>query len=320
MQNRWLVAWRAVRRVQARASRNRLTLLAAGVAFYALLSLVPGLVALISIYALLFDPADVQRQMLDALDGAPDEVRTFVASQMADIAARDSGTAITSIVIGIVVALWSASGGMGHLLAAIDAARGGIDRRHGVHKRGAALVVTIVAIGYALVLLAILTFVPTLLASLDLAGEIVLRPISWVLLVMALVVGLNLLYRVGPARSGRPWFHVSRGVVVAVVLWSAGSIGFSIYTANFSSYNETYGSLAAVVVVMLWLFISAYAIILGAEVNADVQRRRDAHSVAEHDEMSEGGELLLAAEDDGEGIARLTDSVDHVREQPTIGP
>ena len=117
MQNRWLVAWRAVLRVQARASRNRLTLLAAGVAFYALLSLVPGLVALISIYALLFDPADVQRQMLDALDGAPDEVRTFVASQMADIAARDSGTAITSIVIGIVVALWSASGGMGHLLA-----------------------------------------------------------------------------------------------------------------------------------------------------------------------------------------------------------
>jgi len=104
-------------------------------------------------------------------------------------------------------------------------------------------------------------------------------------------------------------------VFVALVLWMAGSIGFSIYTANFSSYNETYGSLAAVVVVMLWLFISAYAIILGAEVNADVLRRRE----ASHD-GSEGGEILFDAEDHIERVADVPDAVDDVTEQPAIRP
>jgi len=312
MSGSWREFWRTARRVQARSSRNRTTLLAAGVAFYAMLSLVPGLVALISLYGLVSNPDDVQRQMSNLFDGAPDEVRNFVASQMADIAKRDSGTAITSIVIGLVAALWSASGGVHHLLGAIDAARGGVDRRHGLHKRGAALVVTVVAIVYSIVLLAVLTFVPTTLASLDLGGEIALRLLSWVVLLVALVIGLNLLYRVGPAHRRRPWFHISRGVVVALVLWMAGSIGFSIYTANFSSYNETYGSLAAVIVVMLWLFISAYAIILGAEVNADAQRRHDAAS-------SECGEILLDTEHDGERVADGPDAIDDRREHPAIG-
>lgn len=316
MRVRWRRWWRGVRRVQARSSRNRSTLLAAGVAFYALLALVPGLVALLSLYGLLFDPKDVERQVLSALDGAPFEVRSFVSSQLADIAKRDSGTAITSIAVGILAALWSASGGMGHLLAAIDAARGGVDRRNGVRKRAAALVVTLGAMGFAIAALVVLTFLPSLLSSLDIGlGALALRVLSWLMLLFALVVGLTLLYRVGPVASGRRWFHISAGVVVALSLWLVGSIGFSIYTANFASYNETYGSLGAVVVVMLWLFISSYAIILGAEVNADRQRRSEARSWS-----SEYGEVLLDTDQHIERITGFSDAVDDGGERPPIGP
>lgn len=308
---RW---WRAVGRVQARSSRNRSPLLAAGVAFYALLALVPGLVALLSLYGLIFDPADVQRQMANAFDGAPFEVRNFLATQMADIANRDSGTALVNIAVGILVALFSASGGMGHLLGAIDATRGSLDRRNFVRKRGTAIIVTVAGTGMALVALALLTFVPELLSSLDVGGELVIRLLSWVLLLVTLTIGLGLLYRVGPSVHRTPWFHLSPGVVVAMLLWTFGSVGFSIYTSNFSSYNETYGSIGAVVVLMLWLFISAYAIILGAEVNADAQRRADVESSS-----SEHGELLFDTEDEGEGISGLLHPVDDRPEQPSVG-
>lgn len=259
--------------MQQRSTRHRTTLLSAGVAFYALLALVPGLFAVLSLFGLLSDSKTVRPRVLDALEGTPEEVKAFIATQLSDIADNSSGTAITSIALSLLVSLWSASGGVGHLLAAIEVANGDVERRNMFRRRGTAIVVTLGAVLFAVVSFLVLTILPSVLTAVNIGDAgILVRIVSWTLLLGGMISGLSVIYRVGHAPNGRPkrsWLHPSMGAVVATVMWMFGSLGFSIYTENFASYNKIYGSLGAVVVVLLWLFISAYAVISGAEVDAN---------------------------------------------------
>lgn len=260
-------------RTRVEFTRDRAPLLAAGLAFYALLALVPALVALISIYGLVADPSEVDRQVEDWLGAAPQEVRELLSSQLASIT-RDAGTAAgLGVVIGILVALWSASSGMAHLIETVNIAYDEEETRGFVRRRGLALLLTVGAIVFVLFAVGLIAVLPALLDEVGTVGRWAALVARWVLLLAGMMVALSVVYRYGPDRDEPRWSWTSPGAIVATLLWIAASALFAVYTANFASYNETYGSLGAVVVLMLWLFITALCVIIGAELNAELERQ-----------------------------------------------
>jgi membrane protein len=262
-------------RVKSQMKTDDVPLLAAGVAFFALLALVPTLAALVSLYGLVADPAEIQRNIEDVLAAAPQEVRDLVTSQLhALVDSSPSGLKIGAIA-GLVVALWSASSGVKHLIGAINLAYDEEETRGFVKLRGLSLIMTVVGIAVMALAVAGLVVLPHALDDQGTVGvaRALLMVVRWPVFAVLGLVGLALIYRYAPDRDAPRWQWVSPGAVFAVVVWVIASILFSLYTANFGQYNETYGALGAVVVVMLWLYITAYVVITGAEINAELERQ-----------------------------------------------
>ena len=262
-------------RVKAEAKDDNVTLLSAGVAFYSLLALFPGLAAMISIYAMIANPDEVQRQVLKALAAAPAEVRDLVSTQISSIATSSGATTSIAAIIGIITAIWAASAGTGHLMDALNVAYDERETRGFLKRKGIALGFTGGAIVFLVVAFGLIALLPALLAKtgLGLFGRVFASLVRWVVLYAAMIVGLAILYRYAPDRDEPRWRWASPGAALAALIWTLGSILFSLYTANFAKYNKTYGSLGAVVVLMLWLYLTALAVIIGAEVNSEVERQ-----------------------------------------------
>jgi membrane protein len=261
----------------AQAKEDRLVLLSAGVAFFGLLALVPGLVALVSVYGLVADPADVSRHVEDLLGAAPSEVQDFAEQQLRSVAAGAGGATGVGLAVSVVVALWSASSGMKQLVEALNATYDEQEGRGFVRVRGLALLLTIGAVLFVVVAVGVIAVVPALVP-----GPVAL--LRWPLLGAAFVAALAVLYRVAPSRDEPDWRWVTPGALVATALWLVASALFSIYVANFGSYNETYGSLGGIVVVMLWLFLTAASVLVGAELDAELERQTVADSTHGPDE------------------------------------
>jgi membrane protein len=261
-------------RLKVQLKEDDVPLLAAGVAFFALLALVPTLVAVVSLYGLVADPSDVQRTVDDTLQAAPAEVRNLVSSQLESVIDSSPSGLRIGVFVGLALALWSASSGMKHLMGALTLAYDEVDDRKFLRLRGLALLLTVGAIVVALLALAGMV-VPDGLDDSGSTGTLrtVLQFARWPVLAVVVVLALSVLYRWAPDRDAARWRWVSPGALLATAVWLVASIGFSIYTANFGSYNETYGALGAIVVLMLWLYITAYAVILGAELNCELERQ-----------------------------------------------
>ena len=267
--------WRDVLlRVKVESKRDHVVLLAAGVAFFGMLALVPALIALLSIYGLVADPDRIDEQIVDALSAAPAEVRDLVSQQVRDIGDASSG-AVLAVVGGLLLALWSASSGMKNLIEAINAAYDEEETRGFVKLRSLSLGFTLGAIVFLVVAFAAIALLPALLAEsgLGTAGRIVVSVARFVVLFVGMLFALAVLYRYGPDRREPKWSWASPGAVLAAVGWLLGSLLFSVYAANFGKYNETYGTLGAVVVVLLWLLLTALVVILGAELNCELERQ-----------------------------------------------
>jgi len=253
-------------RTATEAKNDQLSLLASGVAFYALLALVPGLVTLVSIYGLVADPADAAGHVRDLLGTAPGEVRDFVEQQLTSVAEGDASAAGLGLLLGLAAALWSASSGMKHLIDALNAAYDEEEGRGLVKVRLLSLALTVGAVVFVVAAIGVITVVPAVVE-----GPLAL--LRWPVLAAAFVGALAVLYRYGPSRDEPEWHWTTPGAILATVLWIAGSGLFSLYVGSFGSYNETYGSLGGVVVVMLWLFLTAAAVLLGAELDAELERQ-----------------------------------------------
>jgi membrane protein len=253
-----------------RVREHKLTLVAAGVAFYAFLAFVPALIAFISIYGLVADPNDVTRQVQDVASALPREVQDFLVFQLTSIInANTAGVSIT-LVIAIALALWSASGGMAALVTGIHVAHERDEPRSFVIKRGKALGLTLGAIVFLGVVIFVIAAVPPLLAhaGLGTAGRIVFGVVRWPILGAVMIVGIGILYRFSMKDGPRGWLGVvTPGAVVAMLGWLIVSGLFAVYTANFSSYSKTYGALASIVVLLLWLWLSSLLVLIGAEVD-----------------------------------------------------
>jgi membrane protein len=254
----------------ARLREHNLTLVSAGVAFYAFLAFVPSLIALVSIYGLVANPDDVERQIDDLAGALPDDVRMFITSQLTAITEANRAGVSLTLLVAIALALWSASSGMAALITGLHVAHEEDEPKSFVAKRGKALVFTLGAVVVLVAIIWTLTFLPAFIENVGLgdAGRLVFGLVRWPVLAALMILALGLLYRIAVSRP-EPGRLVTPGAIFGMALWLVVSLLFAFYTANFSSYSETYGALLATIVIMLlWLFLSALAVLLGAEVDA----------------------------------------------------
>lgn len=262
-------------RVRIEVKRDRVMLLSAAVAFHALLAMVPALVAIVSLYGLIADPSSIDRQVNDWLGTAPREVRALVSSQLKSITENAGAAAGLAVVIGIIVALWSASTGVAHLIEATNIAYDEEETRGFVARRGLALILTAGAVVFMLSALALIAVLPAMLADTGLGtfATALVGVLRWLLLIVGMMLALSVLYRYAPDRNHPRWTWTSPGALLGTLLWVLASTCFALYTANLGKYNETYGSLGTVVVLMLWLFFTVLCVIVGAELNAEMERQ-----------------------------------------------
>lgn len=256
------------------ASIDQVPLLAAGVAFFTFLSLFPALIALVTLYGLIADPATISQQIGSLTQNMPEGARDLIETQVKGLVDKPTTLGV-SLVISLLVALWSASGGMGQLITAVNAAYDEEENRGFVKRKLLALGLTIGAIVFMVLMIALVAVVPVLLGALadSTLVRFALGAAKWVLLVILVTAALAVLYRLAPNRDAPQMKWVSVGAGVATVLWVIASIGFTVYVTNFGSYAKTYGALAGVIVLLLWLWITCYAVLLGAEINAESEQQ-----------------------------------------------
>jgi membrane protein len=268
--------WRdIVLRVKAEANKDNMDMVAVGVAFYALMAIFPALIALISLYGWFADPMQVEQQMASLAGVLPQNAQSLLNTQMKNIASGAESALGIGAIAGFLFTLWSASKGMKALFTALNIAYDEEEKRGFITLNALALILTLGALVFGIVALALIAVLPALLGQLGLQAiaRVAVSLVRWPLLAVAVMVALAVLYRYGPSRDRPRWNWVSWGAVVATVLWLVASILFSVYVANFGSYNETYGSLGAVVVLLMWLYLSAYIFLMGAELNSEMEHQ-----------------------------------------------
>ncbi|WP_228394938.1 YihY/virulence factor BrkB family protein [Modestobacter roseus] len=268
----WL---QVVKRAWAENNADNMPIIAGGVAFFAFLAIFPTLIATISIYGLVADPDTVQSQISSLSDQLPREAATLISDQLSDIVSNSGGALTISLVVSILGALWSASGGTGNLLKAVNIAYDEVETRNFVKLRALSLLLTLGAIVFVLITFSLVAVLPVVLDALPLGvvGTVLSQVLRWLLLLGVMAGALAVLYRVAPDRDAPQLKWVSLGSVVVTVVWALVSLGFSLYVNNFGSYDQTYGAIAGVIVLMLWLYLTCYLVLFGAEINAETEHQ-----------------------------------------------
>jgi membrane protein len=271
--------WQVVRRAFKEGSDDHVPMLAGGVAYFAFLAIFPALIAAITLYGLIADPAEVADQVRSLAGMLPQETQPLIVNQLNSLVSTSGGALGVGLVVSLLAALWSASSATGNLIQAVNLAYDEEETRGFLKMRAIALLLTLGAIVFMLVTLTLVAVVPPLLDALPIgtAGRVVAQVVRWVLLLAMVITALAVVYRAAPDRDAPRFSWVSVGALVAAALWLIGSALFSVYVNYFGSYNKTYGALAGVVVLMLWLYLTSYIVLLGAEINAEAERqtRRD---------------------------------------------
>lgn len=258
--------WKQVaRRTMQQLKSDNVPVVAGGVAYYSFLALVPALAAVVAIYGLVASPADVGRQLEGLFSALPNDAARLLQEQLRSITAQESGGLGAAAVVGILGSLWSASKGMQALIASLNIAYDEEESRKGLKLRAITLGMTVALVVAATGLVAVML----VLGNLGVVGGV----LRWPLLFAALVVGLAVLYRYAPDRDDPAWRWVTPGALLAATLVVAGSFGFALYVNRFGKYSETYGSLGAIVVLLLWLNLTAYVVVFGAEFDAELERQ-----------------------------------------------
>ncbi|MGA0607061.1 YihY/virulence factor BrkB family protein [Phenylobacterium sp. VNQ135] len=248
-------------------------LVAAGVTFYTVLAIFPALGAFAALYGLFADVAQAQRHLAVLSVILPPEVLRMVGEQLVRLSAGSEGGLSLAFAGGLLLSIWSANGAMKAMITAMNIAYDEKEKRGFVRKTLTSLAFTVGFLLFALAAIAVLA-APAAIEPFAGAGTAALfRWISYPLLLVAMAVGLALLYRFGPSRDRVRWRWITPGSAAAIVLWVVASAAFSIYVANFAHYEKTYGSLGAVIGFLMWLYVSAQVVLLGAELNSEIEHQ-----------------------------------------------
>jgi membrane protein len=275
--------WKQIlKRAWAENKADNMPIIAGGVAFFGFLSVFPALIATISIYGLVASPATVARQVSDLSDQLPKDAASLIGEQLKSIVDNSGGALSIGLTVSILAALWSASGGVGNLVTAINLAYDEVEARGFVKLRALSLGLTLGAIVFVLVTFSLVAVVPGVIQALPLGivGTILAQVLRWGLLLAVFAGSLAVLYRVAPDRDAPRFSWVSLGSVIVTVIWVVVSLGFAIYVDNFGSYDKTYGAIAGVIVLMLWLYLTCFLVLLGAEINSEAEHQT-AHDTTE---------------------------------------
>lgn len=281
------------------AKADNVPIIAGGVAFFAFLAIFPAMIAAITLWGLVVTPQGAAEQAQELTAGLPEDASAILTDQLASVAESGSTGLGIGLVISVLLALWSASGGTGNLIKAVNIAYDEEDGRGFVKAKALALAMTLGAVVFLVSAVGLVAVVPPVLDQLGLGvvGAVLAQVARWVLLVVLVAVALAVVYRFAPDRDDPQLRWASLGAIVATVLWIVASVGFSLYVSNFgeSGYAETYGAVAGVAILMLWLYLTAYIILLGAEINAETERQTD-HDTTVGEEKPMGQRDAAAAD------------------------
>lgn len=255
--------------------RDRVLSTAGGVAFFALLSTFPGLATVVSVYGLFSDPSVIGKSLSLLAGVLPNGVLDLIADQLQRIATQSTGTLSTASVVSLLVAFWSANSGVSALFDALNVIYKEREKRTLVHLYATTFLFTLSGTIVAVTAMGMVVGLPIVLSQIGLGPrtDTLLRIVRWPALLVFVSLGLSLVYRYGPSRREAKWRWVSWGSSVAALCWVCASALFSWYVATFDSYNRVYGSLGAGVGFMTWIWLSVVIVLLGAELNAEMERQ-----------------------------------------------
>ena len=290
--------WEIAKRVVAQVSANRLMTEAAGVTFFSLLAIFPALAALISLYGLFADPRTVSDQ-LTALDGImPGGGMNILKEQVRSLTSSGPKALGFGVLFGLATSLWSSNQGIKALFDSLNVVYDERETRGFVRLTALTLAFTVGALVFVILAMAAVVALPIALKYLGLSdiAEFLLGAARWPLLLVAVALFLALVYRYGPSREKAKWRWVSWGSAFAAISWVVASAAFSWYVANFGSYNKTYGSLGAVVGFMTWIWISTIIVLVGGELNAELEHQT-AHDTTDGPEAAPGSRGATKADE-----------------------
>ncbi|WP_279482845.1 YihY/virulence factor BrkB family protein [Aureimonas sp. SK2] len=272
------VLWRTVQEFSA----DRLMLVAAGMTFYVLLALFPAVTATVSIYGLFTDASNFGDQMQVLSGFLPGGAMDIISEQMGRVASKEETKLGLGLAFGLGLALWSANAAMKTLFDALNIVYEEEEKRGFIRLTLVSLFFTLCAIVFLIVALAAVVVLPIALNFVGLGGiESWLLVLRWPLLLVVVAGGLSVVYRYGPSRRRARWRWITPGAGLAAVLWVIFSIAFSWYAQNFGSYDETYGSLGAAIGFMTWIWISSMVVLVGAELDAELEHQTARDSTRE---------------------------------------
>lgn len=288
----WRGWWDIGRRVISNVNRHDISLLAAGVALFMMLSIFPALNVAVSLFALFSSPETIISQVEPFRQLLPEQAFEIFTDQLTELT-DTGGTAFNlTLVVSLMVWLWVARKGAMALIKACNIIYNEYEKRPFWNLLLVSLLFTVVGIFSVVVLALLAILMPIVLGFIPLGEtlETLLRTLRWPILAMIFILVLECVYRFAPNRRNAKWRWVSVGAVIATLLWLLASFGFTVYVQNFSNYNETYGAIGSVIVLIFWFYISAFVVLLGAEINAEMEHQTEVDStVGEDKPMGERG-------------------------------
>ncbi|WP_235891020.1 YihY/virulence factor BrkB family protein [Pararhizobium mangrovi] len=284
--------WDIARRVFTKISEDRVMLIAAGSTFYLLLAIFPALAAFVSLYGLVADPSTIADHIAFLSRLMPEAAFDLINSQLKAFATANSNALSFGFVFGLLAALWSANNGIKTLFDAMNIAYEEREHRSFIRLNLVSFVFTFGAMIIAALLIVVVGVIPALLAFLRLTtvADLLIRIVRWPLMLIFIAFGISIIYRFGPSRRRAKWRWQVPGAVLATVVWIIASIAFSWYLQSFANYNATYGSLGAAIGFLMWTWISLVILIVGAEINAEMEHQTGMDStIGEDKPMGERG-------------------------------
>jgi membrane protein len=277
---RWpaLKDWRDVLiRTWKEASDDNVGLLAAGVAFYSFLAFVPLLASVVLIYGLGADPATVAKHIVALAESLPRDAAALIADQLRSMIETPRGAKGFALMLALLLAIYGASKGSSAVVTALNIAYEVKETRGFIRTTLLSLVMTLGAVAVLFLgigAVSVLASVESLLPGAPPYVHRLVQILFWIAAAVVVSVGVALIYRYGPNRPDAPWRWITPGSAAATLLWVAASFGFGLYVANFGNYNATYGSLGGVIVFLTWLYLSAYILLMGGELNSELERQQ----------------------------------------------
>ena len=272
----WRGWWDVLWRVKDQLDADNVSIVAGGLALFALLAVFPSLAAAVAIYGIIASPDAIAAQMQAFTGLLPPATVEILQNQLNQLVSQRDETLGIGVIVGALLAMWSARKGMVALITAMNVAYNEHDRRSFLVRTLMSLAFTICGVLGFVVMVLIGVAVPVVLAFFPLGNSTaqwVLLGVRWALLWVIAVFALSILYRFAPHRARPRWEWVNAGSLIAATLWLLSSVLFAIYVRNFNSFGEAYGAIGGVVVMLMWFYVSAYVVILGAEINSELERQ-----------------------------------------------